>query len=213
MAKPPRRFYTSDQHIGHKFVSEIRGFSSVQEHDEVLAEHWDATVRPNDIVYVLGDIAINPRRDNPFEWFQARPGIKHLVMGNHDPVHPLFGSKALKEQQRPEWLETFATMNQFLRVSVNGIKFMVSHFPYRGEGSRELPERYSEFRLPDRGLPLLHGHTHSHRVVTRAPEDVKWNRQIHVGVDAWNFTPVSDAEIWATYDGITAGWDQMREGQ
>lgn len=188
MAKPPRRFWTSDQHIGHKFVSDIRRFASVEEHDAHLADQWDSFVRPNDIVYVLGDISINPRRDNPFAWFQRRPGIKHLVMGNHDPVHPLFGSKALQAQQRPEWRETFATMNQHLRVSIGGYKVMLSHFPYHGEGDRNLPERYSEHRLRNVGMPLLHGHTHS-------IEQWSTGHQLHVGVDAWDFTPVSESEV------------------
>ena len=192
MPKPPRRFFTSDNHIGHRVVATVhRPFETVEEHDAYLASQWDALVRPNDIVYVLGDISISPHRDKAFEWFQARPGIKHLVMGNHDPVHPLFGSKALSEQRKPEWLETFATVNQFLRVSINGYKVMLSHFPYfgSGEGSRDMDERYSEFRLVDAGLPLLHGHTHSSSSVGRTA------KQLHIGLDAWGFAPVSESEV------------------
>jgi calcineurin-like phosphoesterase family protein len=65
-------------------------------------------------------------------------------------------------------------------------QFELSHFPYSGDSHGE--ERYREFRKDDLGVPLIHGHTH---------EDKKfsWSRaktpQIHVGMDAWNFAPVS----------------------
>jgi calcineurin-like phosphoesterase family protein len=195
MPKPPRRFWTADTHIGHKFVSEIRGFETTEEHDAFLAEQWDATVRPSDIVYVLGDIAINPKRDWAFEWFANRPGTKHLIMGNHDAVHPLFGSRALREQSRPvdgvrKGWEVFRTMNQFAMTTINGQKVMMSHFPYRGEGNRELEERYSEYRLRDEGLPLLHGHTHSSSRIGSVR-----SLSVQVGVDAWDFTPVSEAQV------------------
>lgn len=192
MSKQPRRFWTSDIHIGHLAVAtRFRPFESVEEHDATLAQNWDTTVRENDIVYVLGDIAINPRRDDAFGWLQRRPGRKHLISGNHDLVHPLHGTKAFQEQRKPEWLEVFETVNPFARISIDGRKVLMSHFPLSGEGSRELEERYSEWRirlLPE-GAFLLHGHTHSTEKVGDDP------RQIHVGVDAWNWTPVSEQEI------------------
>jgi calcineurin-like phosphoesterase family protein len=48
-------------------------------------------------------------------------------------------------------------------------------------------QRYSQFRPIDKGQWLLHGHVHE-----------KWlhrKRMINVGVDVWNFTPVSEAQI------------------
>lgn len=204
MPKPPRRFWTSDQHIGHKNVATIhRPFKTVEEHDNALAEAWDSVVRPNDIVYVLGDIAINPARDGAFEWFYSRPGRKHLVAGNHDAVHPRFGSRANRERTKalmsfmtgpfsaPSWFDAFASIDSIGMTTINGQRVMMSHFPYTGEGNRDLPERYSEFRLRDEGLLLLHGHTHSSRKISSLTNA----GSIHVGVDAWNWTPVSEAEI------------------
>lgn len=201
MGKPPRRFWTSDQHIGHKRVATVfRPFATVADHDKALAEAWDSAVRPNDIVYVLGDIAINPRRDRAFEWFVERPGIKHLITGNHDAVHPLHGSRAFREQSRaieargtnvgPSWFDAFQTINHFGMTTVNGQKLMMSHFPYQGEGDRDMEDRYSEFRLRNEDHALVHGHTHATKKISSI-----LRRSIHVGVDAWNWTPVSEAQI------------------
>jgi calcineurin-like phosphoesterase family protein len=66
---------------------------------------------------------------------------------------------------------------------------LLSHFPYfgDGEGSRDTPERYSQYRLPDMGEWLIHGHVHD-------PIRLR-GKSIHVGVDAWNLAPVHLDEI------------------
>src|SRR5690349_9465413 len=131
-----KRFFTSDQHIGHELVSVLRMHPdlplngsgrpdmvalgkpavrrAVEDHARILAEKWDAVVGPDDTVFVLGDISINPKRDGAFEWFRERPGKKHLIFGNHDESHPMH-SKALQAQQDWNWHGTFATMNAWAR--------------------------------------------------------------------------------------------------
>jgi calcineurin-like phosphoesterase family protein len=42
-------------------------------------------------------------------------------------------------------------------------------------------------RPVDNGLPLIHGHVHNSWKVN--------GRQINVGVDVWDFTPVSEADL------------------
>lgn len=227
MPKPPRRYWTSDPHIGHHAVAtKFRPFKTVEDHDRTLAERWDSVIRPNDIVYVQGDIAISPSRDHAFEWFAERPGIKHLVTGNHDAIHPLFGSRAQRERRKamdqlyrntwaeaqgddhftPSWFDVFETIQEFAMTTINGTKVMMSHFPYRGEGNRDLEERYSEFRLRDEGLLLLHGHTHSHRKVSSLTN----GGAIHVGVDAWDWTPVPEAQIVEKM-GLIARFQKVRD--
>ena len=78
----------------------------------------------------------------------------------------------------------------------------LSHFPYTGDHTET--DRHTEYRLRDRNLPLLHGHTHSPNRLSRGrprglgiPGVIPWDGplQIHVGVDAWNMTPVNLTEI------------------
>ena len=192
-----KRFFTSDQHIGHKLVAGIRGFPDPAEHDRVLAENWDRVVGPDDVVFVLGDISINPKRDGAFEWFRNRPGKKHLIFGNHDEAHPMH-SRCLQAQQDPNWHETFATMNAWIRLKVQGRTVLLSHFPYEGEGSREIEDRNTEYRLKDSGFALLHGHTHSNLTSSLSEAGTP---QLHVGLDAWdlNLVPESMVLEWLSY--------------
>lgn len=50
--------------------------------------------------------------------------------------------------------------------------------------------RQPQFRLPDLGEWLIHGHTHS-------KERLDGPRSVHVGLDAWGLRPVSEGEIAA----------------
>lgn len=59
-------FITSDLHLGHANIwkSEYanRPVSSTEEHDEFLVSNWNETVRPEDVVYVLGDVLYGENR-------------------------------------------------------------------------------------------------------------------------------------------------------
>lgn len=203
-----KRFFTSDQHIGHRLVSGLRLLpegtpredvtdETIREHSRIQAENWDRVVGPDDTVFVLGDIAINPKRDGAWEWFRERPGKKHLIAGNHDEVHPMH-SKALQAQQDWQWHGTFATINAWARLKINGRTVLMSHFPYDGEGTRTIEDRNVEYRLKDMGFPLLHGHTHAaHKAHTSA----LGSPMFHVGVDAWGLELVPESTIveWLDY--------------
>ena len=69
-----------------RFEPEYRGhYGDIVEHDEDLIREWNEVVRPNDIVWVLGDFAF-PKRS--LQTCGPRLiGHKKLVMGNHDK-HP-----------------------------------------------------------------------------------------------------------------------------
>lgn len=189
-------FYTSDAHIGHVKIARIRAeqfvphinFANDAEvvawHDNELAARWDAVVTDSDVVWVVGDISsgTNSKQHAALEWFSRRRGIKRLVAGNHDGVHP-------HNRDFYKWDDAyravFQTVTPFARQKVNGVDVMISHFPY--EGDHVEVQRYTEYRLRDEGMPLIHGHTHSMSVGD--------SRVIHVGVDARNMAPVSVADI------------------
>jgi calcineurin-like phosphoesterase family protein len=197
-------WFTSDLHIRHDLVVIDRGFfhedprgqefglsvKEVAAHDAYeaqLADNWDSVVKPNDRVFVLGDIAMNPNK-GAFAFLDARPGVKTLIAGNHDEVAG-FHSKAHTAQRK--WLEHFASIHDFLQIKVGGRRVALSHYPYSGEGDREMEDRMTQWRLRDEGLPLLHGHIHSHEKVTGP-------YSYHVGLDAhgMNLVPVETIEAW-----------------
>ncbi|MEV4127052.1 metallophosphoesterase [Nocardia sp. NPDC049707] len=170
---------TSDIHVAHAKVSELRGFSSTDEHDAELARCWDAVVRPVDQVWLLGDVT-GRRGDEArgLEWVAARPGIKHLIAGNHDPCH---GMHTEAHKVLPRYLEVFASVQQSAVRKIAGERVLLSHFPYSADHTTEA--RYPEWRFPDTGRWLVHGHTHS-TVAQRG-------RELHVGLDAHDLKPVS----------------------
>ena len=183
-----RIWYTSDVHFGHKKVSELRGFNDTVSHDEAIIREWERVVKKNDIVYVLGDIAVGYHQ-YALDVLKDLPGRKHLISGNHDIVHP-YHSKGHSKKEQEKWLDTFETIQPFLLRKSGGQKFLMSHFPYpeAGDGFSREGSRYDQFRLPDMGLPLLHGHTHGKETIHDSGYTQEWTRiknQFHVGWDAW----------------------------
>lgn len=196
-------WYTSDLHIGHKLVSSHRGFdvpnpefseknpivpmyvTDTDAHDAHIAAEWDRLVGKDDQVFILGDMSINGSQ-HMLDWTAARPGRKHLIAGNHDPIHPGIDRRA--GRLLPHWLLYFETIQPFGRRKLNGKSFAMSHFPYwphdRGE------PRYQQWRLPNDGLPLLHGHTHSDKVF-------EFENSFHVGWDAHGtLVPQEQVQEW-----------------
>jgi calcineurin-like phosphoesterase family protein len=210
-------WYTSDHHIGHPFVASLRwhqingtpaekaafdmgstlptGPIYTAWHDEFLADRWDSVVKPDDTVYVLGDTSVGKTRvEDAMRWFSDRPGIKHLIWGNHDEGHPMHTKS---HTWQPIYRTAFSTTDS---IGSRRIPFgdkntpyrtvMLSHFPYEGDHYDE--DRFDHFRLKDHGVPILHGHTHSGQ---RFSTTTTGTRQIHVGVDAWDFYPVHQDAI------------------
>ena len=202
-------FYTSDLHIGHRLVAHERAErvgvilpavyrtpeetdqAIIEWHDATLAKNWDKVVSPDDTVVVVGDISAGSGGScrNALEWLSQRNGRKRLVSGNHDPVHGMHRD-AFKHQER--FREVFVSVNEMARIRVEGVSFMISHFPYDGDHSEQ--DRFSEYRLRDEGTPVIHGHTHSTEKVSVSRRGTP---QIHVGVDAWALTPIPQAEVVA----------------
>jgi len=85
----PRTFFSSDSHIGHASIlsprfDRPRPFPSIEAHDEALVAAWNAVVRPDDIVWHLGDFAYKCRLEYAAAVFSRLKGRKRLVRGNHD---------------------------------------------------------------------------------------------------------------------------------
>ena len=176
-------WYTADLHIGHRLMAEKRGFVDPGEHDAELARRWDAVVSESDVVWVLGDVSAGGRRSQrrAVAWIAERPGVKHLIAGNHDAVHPMHPDA---HRIARDYLEAFASVQQTASRTLDGNRVLLSHFPYiDSDDPDDTHNRFDQWRLPFRGSWLLHGHTHSARKVG--------NYAIHVGLDAWNLDPVS----------------------
>lgn len=175
-------YFTADLHLGHAKVADQRGFATVAEHDKTLRDAWTATVRPQDSVWVLGDLNMGnpqPALTELAKW----PGTKHLIPGNHDACHPMH---RISHKLQRLYLSVFESVELHTRFKSHGLEALLSHFPYLRDHTE--PPRFAQWRLPyDRGPWLLHGHTHE-------PGKIQFG-EVHVGVDAWEFTPVPVTQV------------------
>jgi calcineurin-like phosphoesterase family protein len=82
-------YLISDSHYGHanicKFLREdgtkLRPWDTPEEMDAFMVERWNSVVKPGDVVYHLGDVAMNRRH---IQTMGLLNGSKRLILGNHD---------------------------------------------------------------------------------------------------------------------------------
>ncbi len=179
-------WFTADLHLGHVNILRYadRPFADVEAMNAELMARWNDTVRPGDTVWVLGDVALG-RISDTLPLVNRLRGRKLLLAGNHDRCWTGHGPAAAS------WTERYLAVG-FERVhqgqvvlDLDGTRVLACHFPYRGDsGDRD---RHVGHRPADDGSWLLHGHVHG-----------RWRqagRMVNVGVDAWDFRPVSAAEL------------------
>jgi calcineurin-like phosphoesterase family protein len=61
----------------------VRPYASSEEGDTVIRENWNRTVSKGDKVYVMGDVAFNPK---DLKILEVLNGSKILIKGNHDTL-------------------------------------------------------------------------------------------------------------------------------
>lgn len=132
--------YTSDLHFGHKNVIKFdnRPFETVEEMDRFLIDSWNQTVRPEDHVYIIGDVCHKSKRQP--EWYLKQLcGHKHLILGNHDEI-------ILKN---PKTMQYFETIDQILEIKDGDRCVVMCHYPMAEWGGYYRSNVYH-----------VHGHIH-----------------------------------------------------
>ena len=83
-------FICGDTHLGHQGITKFlrddnitkeRPWDNIEEMDEAIISNWNSVVRPQDKVYVLGDVVINRKHMHKIGQLN---GTKILIAGNHD---------------------------------------------------------------------------------------------------------------------------------
>jgi calcineurin-like phosphoesterase family protein len=176
----PNVFFTSDYHAFHKKILQLgkgRPFASLEEHNSALADRHNAVVKPDDIVYNLGDYALSCQWDQAYKFRQRFVGIQHFLWGNHD--RKPFGHVA--EDMINAVPGCFASVKDIdiLDLSKYGVRYPVTigHFAMR------------TYTKSHRGAWNLYGHSHG-----QLPEEQRW-LAFDVGVDAWDWSPVSIEQV------------------
>lgn len=179
-------YFTSDLHFDHANVIKYcdRPFDSVEQMNERMVELWNDNVDSADIIYVLGDFSLGASAVTKYG--PRLNGNKYLVPGNHDRCHPVFHkNKDIRMANAKKLYEDAGFIIMPIESTLSTIpdffSFKLCHMPYTGDHTEK--ERYIEYRPKNYGQWLLHGHVHDHWKVK--------GKQINVGVDVWNFMPVS----------------------
>lgn len=80
-----KKWVISDLHLGHKnilkYSGPLRGGTTPEEHDRWIVEQWNSVVKKSDLVYLLGDVAMNKES---LHLVKRLKGQKVLIRGNHD---------------------------------------------------------------------------------------------------------------------------------
>lgn len=151
-------FFSSDLHLGHanilKYQSETRPFSSIEEMDEHIIQVWNNTVKPNDEVYILGDLSFH-KLNKTVEILNRLSGKNfYLIAGNHD-------YKLLKHE---EFCEKFSWIKIYNEEKICGENFVMMHYPI------------SSWNRKHWGSHHIHGHCHGKPTdVSGRIKDVGWD--------------------------------------
>lgn len=135
-------YFISDTHFGHKGSlrwnnGTIRPrFSNIKEADNLMIENWNKIVKPEDIVYFLGDFAYKCSKNYAESIFWQLNGKKHLIIGNHD--------YKIANTFKNCWEST----SDILTININNKDIILCHYPI-----------YS-WKNMNKGSIHLHGHTH-----------------------------------------------------
>lgn len=182
---------TSDWHLSNVNIIRYskRPYADPQEMNEALMDNYQSVVGKNDTVLFLGDIAMGQIAES-LPLIGKLNGRKLLIPGNHDRVHPCyFGPSKVHKMER--WVKEYSEYFTILPLTVEDNEWIYCHFPYAGEGGDHDDElRYPEYRPEDNGKTLICGHVHD-----------LWRtngHQINVGVDVWDYTPVSYDQLKET---------------
>ena len=183
-------FFISDLHFGHDAVIRYsdRPFKSLEEMEEKYIKRWNVRVKPEDRVLVVGDFLLGCGKPRLREILAQLNGTKILIRGNHD----LSNAEMITAG--------FAFSCDFMQLKIANELVNISHYPYRMPKLKRmffkimnklLPKKFYKprafaFQKENDGNWLIHGHTHSKRVLR--------GKQIHVGIDAWG-EPVPVAKI------------------
>lgn len=218
-------WFTADLHLGHARIIELCGrpFETVDEMNRTIIERWNERVDPDDTVWVLGDVAMGVIAES-LALVHLLHGHKILIAGNHDRCFHGYGDHATRADKLARWTDSYreagfssvvdgaAMLKRTGRPATAPLRHsfgephvltaQLSHFPRAGESEPDRPDRYQRYRPRPAAKSstepwLLHGHVHNAWTIN--------GRQVNVGVDVWDFAPVSSETLLSVItDGMPA---------
>jgi calcineurin-like phosphoesterase family protein len=166
-------WFTADLHLGHENIIKYcsRPFANAGEMDARLIDTINACARPTDVLYILGDLSHGPWGGE--EYLERVTAYRHriacenvfLIVGNHDRV------------ELPGFRKLFREVRSLVDVKIEGQRLTLCHYAMR------------TWNRSHHGSWQLYGHTHGRL------DDAPMLLSIDVGVDSWDFRPLSFHEL------------------
>lgn len=185
-------YYISDLHIGHENILRFdnRPFADVNEMNNKLIENWNARVRSDDTVYILGDFIWAKESEWP-SIVGSLGGNKVLIRGNHDPKQFSASTKRM-----------FQEITDLKEIKDSGKHVVMCHYP--------IPFFRASFAST---AFMLYGHVHQtieYEYIAKLRREVKANSTgygtpngnfINVGcmmpyIPLWAVTLIGGLFIW-----------------
>lgn len=165
--KPPQVFVISDLHLGHANIIKYcnRPFSNVYEMNKALVYNWNSTIRKDDIVYFLGDLAYG-RNSSTDRWLHKLNGKIIFLKGNHD------------ESNSIELLD-------HLIVESDGFKFYLTHDP------ANIPNNWNGWVIHGH----VHNNSRDYDIKRKYPYINYAKKRVNVSVELTNYKPLKLSTI------------------
>jgi len=164
----PNAWFTADFHLGHANIIRYCGrpFATVDEMDQAILERLNASVKPNDSLYFLGDFCMASHARVVAYRRRIRCKKIFAVPGNHD-------KEARKLKEEFSWLDNLA------EVSIRGQLIVLCHYALR------------VWNRSNRGSWHLYGHSHGRlpQVANALSMDVGVDSH---GLRPWHFDEIAD---------------------
>jgi calcineurin-like phosphoesterase family protein len=168
-------YFTSDLHLSvYPSYSKLNpGIEYRDYNTDRIIENWNKTIRPEDVVYVLGDFGSFRSIEDVEETLASLNGKKHLIVGNNDNYNVInakgWASVTPLKDIRVKYRDELGTIRYQ--------NIVLCHYAM------------TVWKNSGRGSWMLFGHSHG-----TLPDD-KGSLQMDVGVESNNFRPVSFREV------------------
>ena len=168
-------WFISDLHLNHANIIKYDNldFSSIEEHDETIVNNWNKLVKPDDLVFHLGDFCFGGS-DTVKKFINRLNGQKVFIKGNHEkPLCNYLKSAGLR------WYDYLE------------IKVLDEDLPRKWQDICLFHYPIYEFNKGHHGSWMIHGHCHG---------NCEWSQNsnykiMDVGANVIGFKPISYKEL------------------
>lgn len=172
-----RYFFTADTHFGHENIIRYcqRPFKSVTHMDRELLRRWNERVKKEDVVFIVGDFCFKNSKGGKRGEGLLFPAIywKSKLNGS---IIPIKGNHDRNNSNK--------TIIERLVISYGRKRVNLVHNPDHIDINYEIN---------------FTAHVHNHWKIKRVKRGQAFTDCINVGVDVWNFYPVTFEEIMSRY--------------